>query len=556
MQRPVPTVTRFTLLISIILAGGFSEPGWAWQQPDPPSGSSNSAEGSKSAEDWLTGQGKDLAFRISGSVYDQTGTAVSDAKVYFTLNMSDQKIPRQAEIDDRQFRFDVPAAGNWHTVSVFAIDSTGFRHAARIIRPEQIRSIARDGLKLNLKPAKRELKFQAVYKGQPVSDANIFLRLSSGCRLNAKTDSKGFAKFRCLPDLTLYQVTAWKEKQLIGGYSFRRKPERDPLQDDHKVELSTTRKQQIVFVDEQDRPVGNLRFRLNVGTPAPLYNFMATDEQFEDETDAGGKATIAWFPDWPKASLSLFIPGGKWVMVDSSLQLEDGIYRVRLKPSTARQRITGRINSKMARSLGGVNVVVSSFQAERENTLDRRRVFSNPDGTFSVDVLPGSTYCIYANDLEWVSDPFDAILFDPKKNNVVEPEITLIRGEKVRVVVTQGPLRRPYANVAVDLASDHDFSWIENGEKRQGSIGKRTRVYSDKNGIAEAFVTQGRLDVRVTTDDWRYSSNLRIGDKGEGQVPRVNIHRPIVAPIQVSGKLSAASDPSEIKFAKVKGRCL
>jgi len=519
-----------------------------WQVEKSPN---DSPDQRSSQDDWLIGNGDKLAFLVRGTLDDPTGQPIEIGTVSATLNFSGRKTRLQTVIENRAFRIEVPANLNWYSLSIYVTDKAGEQHAAKIVKGDQMRQVAIEGMTLLAKPATGRIKIRATSQGDPVAEASVFVCLSSGCRLTQQTDSAGVAEFRCLPDLALYHVTAWKGKQLVGGNSFGQRPIRDLSQGESEVEnqveyvveLSSTRPQRFELIDEQSRPVPNVRFNLY------LSNVRDTnDDLFVVETDSKGQAIVDWYPDRPITSLWIKLVGNQWIAVNERPELEDGVYRVRLQKPVVRKRVSGRLKSSAMSSVGGFNIQLRSFQGEREVRAAAQSTFSNPDGSFNVEILPGSTYCIYVRDSNWVSQVQNMILFDSRTGIAATPEIELLKGETIRILATQGAQQNPYANLGVNVISRYRFSWLENGKQRHGSLGIAKFVHTDVNGVAEVSVAEGSVQLSVNSPEWRFETEAEILI---GQKNTIEIHRPISEPIVFSGKLIPVDDQPDLKNTEV-----
>ncbi len=459
---------------------------------------------------------------VSGFVRNDSGESVGKVTVRVTLNTGSGRYPLDVQVTGRKFRFKIPTHPNCHTISLFAVNERGDHQAARIISSEGFRTISKRGLILRLKKATRIVKVKTTHLGKPVSNANVFFRTSSGGRMTHQTNAQGIAVFQCLPQLKLYQITAWKDKKLIGGYSLRGKPPRDPNKNEHEVKLTPTRTQRFEFVDTNGKPVANTRMRLDVGTPRPFQNMMDADEIFQVQTNAKGLVDIDWIPDLPKLTFNIVALDGIWVTSFEQRQLTAKPCHFVLKRSIKRQKIKGRLKSIDAESLGGFSIALETFQAEREHTIERLRAFTNPDGTFEAEVLPGSTYCLFVHDLNWCSKPIDMILFDPKKNKAATPELTLARGEKIQIVVTHGPDKKPLPDLMVRVKSRYLFQWNENGQERTGSSSRSKSVQTNDNGVAVLYVQPGTIEISAWSGKWDYKSRVNVR---AGENKTIRIHR-------------------------------
>ena len=59
----------------------------------------------------------------------------------------------------------------------------------------------------------------------------------------------------------------------------------------------------------------------------------------------------------------------------------------------------------------------------------------------------------------------------------------------------------PTATIGLD--SDYEFAWIENGETRNGSLGRNWWIQTDDQGIARTLAAVSRLNARVYSSTWK-----------------------------------------------------
>src|SRR5262249_30982505 len=152
----------------------------------------------------------------------------------------------------------------------------------------------------------------------------------------------------------------------------------------------------------------------------------------------------------------------------------------------ARQQVTGRVLSseKEVTTPGGFYVELQSFENELKNYSDMPRMFTNPDGTFAADVLPGETYCCFVSDKRWVGKMIDLIPCDADRTKLTPPELEVFAGEPVEVAVTSGPKNGPVANLPVLFRRYHQFQYMKNGIRHGAMGGPQCYVTTDEQGIA------------------------------------------------------------------------
>ena len=247
----------------------------------------------------------------------------------------------------------------------------------------------------------------------------------------------------------LSQLTAWTNDFRIGGYSFHRDPPRDPSGSRFTIELEPCRPQIIRIINDEDKaPVPNLDFVLTVGTGAPNYQFPGKTPGCEMKTNENGEAVYRWFPDWKTHGSYVELRDPRWIKVAEEETAENGeeivdgaiVVRIKKRRLTNRKRVVGQVAST-DNNVAGFFVEMKAFQGEEVHYA-----FTDENGRFAADYLPGSTYCICVNDARYVSNIIDLIPYEPVGETTHAPSLTVSEGQPVEVAVTSGPAKAPVAH--------------------------------------------------------------------------------------------------------------
>jgi hypothetical protein len=497
---------------------------------------------------WLEGAGKDLRIRLKGEVLDESGAPAVDCKLIVQMKTNFAATDVPAVVERNQFHFWVPVGQpGWFNVHLHASSTDGRRVVSETISGFQLRRAAVDGLKLTIKPPERTVYVKVVDQGEPVPDAFVAADFA-GAPLTARTNGMGIARFPVRNRDKVSQLTAWTNDFRIGGYSFGRDPPRDPSGSKFTIEVERCRPQVIRIINDEDKvPVADLDFVLTVGTGRPNYQFPGHTPGCEMKTDDRGEAVYRWFPDWKTHGSYVELRDPRWARASKEEtgagagEPGDGAMVVRVKKSRFedRKRVVGQVAST-AGNVAGFFVEIWSFQGEEENRADVLYAFTDENGTFAADYLPGSTYCIYVNDARYVSNIIDLIPYEPAGERTHAPSLTISEGEPVEIAVTSGPAKTPVAHQWIQLETPHQYTWRENGRTRNGTGGRRWWVTTDEQGRAHTFALPGeKIQGSIYTPEWRANESAGVTTNG---VTRLEFHREIADARQIAGRLLLAED--------------
>jgi hypothetical protein len=486
---------------------------------------------------WLEGAGQDMRIKLAGAIRDETGAPAKDCKLTVTLKSQFANTNLPVLVRGNLFQVRVPVGqSHWFNLELSATSADGRRTGRMGLANFQLREAAISGLELTVKPPERVLEVTVVDKGSPVRDAFVIAEVGSS-PFTSKTNDKGVARFPLLKSDKLAHLTAWTEDFRIGGFYFNRKPPRDPSGKQFTIELEKCRSQIIRIINEADKsPIPDLDFALTVGTGPPDYQYPGQNPACEMHTNAKGEAVYRWFPDWKSHHSYIEFHDPHWVNAGPSEKTEtapDGAVLFKLKESRlkARKRVVGRVASS-DNNLAGFSVEMYSFQGEEEHRSDVLYAFTDENGAFAADFLPGSTYCINVNDARSVSDIIDLIPYDTDSGKMNPPQLTISDGQPVEVVVTAGPAKVPVAYETVYLETPHEFSWRPNGNGRGG---RNWWVTTNEQGKARTFAIPGqKINGSIYAPEWRSQASAEVATEG---VTRLEFHRPVVDARKVTGRL-------------------
>ena len=485
--------------------------------------------------DWLRGVGNQLEMRLRGEVLDAAGGPANGIVVSGSIYSPEGFHAIDTKVDGNRFEVWFPLNQRILYSALFKASLNGDEQFAfKSLNAFELRQAAIDGIKLSLQVPSRQVNLKVTDSGKPVSGANLIAQLEYGTELRSKSDENGIVRLKLLPAQTLKGVTAWTDDFRIGGYGFDGKLARDPDKDEHVIDLSPCRNLKMRFVDQSGTAVPDVSFVLHVATPLPNLNYMGQTDHTRLKTDANGEALYRWFPDWTAHHFYAESKSDLWY-VDRDKEVQDDVVVFKLTRSKIadRKRIAGSVRSS-ATDVGGFFVSVQSFQADRKRHSDQLSVFTNADGTFSVEVLPDATYCVYSIDRKWVSNITDLIPYQSAADKITNPDLTLSKGQQVDVFVTTGPDRKPFRNLEIGFHTEYLYSWFEGGKKRTGMGGPGWRATTNAAGRIQTPANLGKLNVSVYTPLWQTRESHEVG---LGQPLRITLHREIEAKRKLHGQL-------------------
>ncbi len=481
---------------------------------------------------------------LKGHVIDIDGEPARNFQLSVRLKQQSGTAKLPAEIKGNEFESWIPIGDDesLHLELSATTTDTG-RRATQGIQIRDLRQGAIDGVILQLADADRIVSVLVTEKKKPVAGAHVVADASGQFLVEGVTNDEGYVFFRLLEAEKLSQITAWTDNHLIGGYAFYRKPRRDPHGTTHTIELEECRDQTIRFLDaEDDSPVANIAFQLIIGTGPPNYNFPAVPDTFPNlhmVTNRDGEAVCRWFPDWEKHGAYVEITDPEWAKAlhgDDGLETAaDGALLMKLKPRVQRKPLIGKVTSEHT-DVGGLLVEIQSFQGEEEGFGDHVYAFTDTDGSFTANCIPGATYCVCVDDAQFTSNIIDLIPYELDTGKSNTANLTVSVGEPVEILVTSGPAHRPMANQRVYIRWLHHYTWYEDGERKSGTRGRAGGVHTDNRGVARAHaLADSELEVSVNAGEWR-SDERKVKVKA-GEVTRIDIHRKIDVERAVTGQL-------------------
>jgi hypothetical protein len=190
---------------------------------------------------WLRDALQSLEIRLHGQVFEADGSPATGIEVSGQLNTRSGKMPLDAVVNGNQFKAWIPVNRvQLGSLWLKATAKDGSRLAIRKLSAFELRQAAIEGMRLTLEASKRQIEVEVLAEGKPAAGPTVKAEMSYGISVRATTDDDGIARLRLLADQTLQGLMAWTDDR-VGGFSFDRKPTRDPSANQHVIELSPCR---------------------------------------------------------------------------------------------------------------------------------------------------------------------------------------------------------------------------------------------------------------------------------------------------------------------------
>ena len=482
-------------------------------------------------DDWSRMDGDRYFMKFRGQVFHADGSAAEGCTI---RGYTRESGGIELKSSNSKFELEVESKPGWSRgIFVRAESGDGQMIGYKRIGMVEARHFAVRGIRVELEET-RPFRAQVIYDGQPLVGANVRMEVSFGPDIVGVSDVTGWFETRIPETGEVHRIIAWHEDKRIGGYSFRRAPARDQTEPEHVVEVFPCRNQKVKVLDDEGNPVPDLVVELKVATPPPFNNFVDRDGMNVFTTDSNGEFVDPWFPDWEKVRRTVDLPDSTWYETSESVFDDDIlVVQVARTKSLERRKVTGKlkVGSKM---LGGFWIELCSFQHPEEHRMDKVWARTDDEGNFSAELMHGSTYCVYVNDLDWISSFWTGVAVNPDTGAITSPDIKLSRGPKVEIVLTQGPDHLPVVNGQINIGADYKFTWMEGGVPKSGSLGPDKWVTTNEEGIALTRMPVGPIEAHVRVPGWVASNETKAKT---GETTRIEFHRKFPDKRKVAGRL-------------------
>lgn len=490
--------------------------------------STAAAQVDRSSEpEWIRGAGKSLEMLLSGRLQSVDGASVGQAAVEVKIKYNSRIFEtQQLEVDNGRFSVWLPVGKyRWYSIIIDAKCEDGARGSRTIVR-QQLRQLVKDGLVMQVVRPTEEVEFRLEHQGKPVAEAKVKITLQNGTVLWSQSDAQGVAQVQLIDHEQIDRVAAWGNSSLIGGIS-----QKSNWQDLPSKELPMYRCRTYVIQvkDTDQQPIVNARLRAYGYSEE--RNFFFPPDEFELVTDESGQAVFPWLPDLENLRTHVSFLDEQW-HISERVPSEDE-YQLTGKRAAGRHLITGNVTGG-SEFVGGFAIKLGSFQHEEEGRIDFAYAMTNSDGSFSAEVLPDATYAVFLEDDQWVSKAVDLVAYESDIKQKRSPVLMLAKGVPVRIKLTQGSAERPMPHTFMNINSNHSFSWMENGGRRSGSLGRNSNDSTNQQGILDIVAPEGPLEVSVYLDDWRGSKEIEVQ---RGQRNEVHIHRKVDEAVPFTGQI-------------------
>lgn len=462
--------------------------------------------------DWLRGSGNDLELCIQGEVLDAEGKPATDFELNARIAAEIAMPPVKPAIDGHRFKIWLKVnQPHSYTVVLQATSAKNGHIAHKTLEPYELRQAAIEGIKLKLQPPARQIKVKVTDRGEPVRGASVTANLRSNIELQATTGDDGIATISLPLDQDLFRLTATTDDHRVGGSRFYGSASNDSNADVQVIKLSKSRDLKLRFVNEDGSPAPGVHFKVALNTPKPHHANHETKMAITPMTsNSAGEAVFPWLPTWADTPYYVEIPEKYWILDHNAKVVDDFVvYKIKNRPQ--RKQITGRVTANDAATTpGGFFATLRSPQGEHEFSYDEIRIFTNPDGSFTADVLSDARYGCYVLDARWAGSFTDLVPYDSISKRTNSPELIVAEGQLAKVVATEGRERKPLSNAEVKFRRNYEFAWRK-GEKQQWEvIQPHWSTTTDASGVAVTNVLPGEITASIHVPNWGHTECITV----------------------------------------------
>ena len=465
-------------------------------------------------DDWLITDKDQIKFKIRVDVFLPDGQPAQEFSVQ--LQSMNRRVNSAVNIESNQVTAILPLL-QYGLPPEMVIATDDGRFQKNVVFPShEMRKLGAEGMKVTLDSI-RMITIRVVDEQKsPVADANVM------CGKSSKTDANGIVSIPVAAGTTPPNVYVIAPDGRAGCLKMFLLATDEANASEFEVVLQKGVLQTIKIVDENGNPVPDL-----LVTPQPMDRTVTAvpEHGYPVVADNHGEAKLTWLPTPPGVRAFISVSSNDWQVVNE--QRTDDLWKVNIKP-LPRQRIAGTVKIP-AGIEGGFLVQLTSFDHPTPRRADQVFARTDEQGTFSANVLPGATYCVYGVDSEWSSSFWDGVIVE-EDGTINRPELTISRGLPVQITATAGPEKLPMTNTAIDISRKHAFQGNEGG----GISGPSWIVTTDQKGVATVFASPGELEASIYSPDYNDSKKLVVTEGGKNEI---RFHRKSVETQSVSGKL-------------------
>lgn len=445
------------------------------------------------APSWLKGSGDSLALQLKGAVLLANGVAAKDSKLSVLVMRRGHSEALDIVRDGNEFSVWIPLGKRSpFVVQVVCESADGKEVFAKTLEPYELRQTAMDGLEIRLRPVSRTLDFLVTevdlkppHKMTPLEGAMVRGATRDRPYFSITTNRDGRAQLKLQKDEVLEQTSAHTKNSSFGGQVILPGQRKGAPPDEVWIISKPFTRFPLRLVREDDHsPIANANIIVRYQSKVPPYNYMESFPEEITKTDAKGEATIETFPVWLAGTLG--IDTGDLQLTNASLgKLVDGVYEIPMKRShLAESKTCGGLVITDKGSPGGFCITMGTRQGEfGYHRLETQYAFTDADGQFSGNYLPGATYCILAHDLRQVSD-IVTMIPNPSETGIAKtPLLSISEGAVVELKVARGEKKVPEPYVDVELETKHRMTWLDkNGVENAANGGRTWKQRADENG--------------------------------------------------------------------------
>lgn len=389
--------------------------------------------------------------RVEGVVVDEAGKPVAGARVVSLSTFDPRPV---VSTNDGTFTLDVADANKLADRALLATADDGARQGVFHSSDLSVAKDPRTPVRIVLKPP-REVKVTVVDgTGNPVAGAEVFLPDMIFALAHGTTDARGVAVLRAPAEAKTQWVFGAKSGVGFDYFeTYRSIPALDsPPPTEVRLVLDGARTVRVKVVDSEGKPVPDVDLTpMRVQKKGKIGPVNLSGRQLKARSDARGIVAFDWIPTDLRGPVLFHIDlysgfyglakPSQFDPVKPEAEVEARVFR--------RAMVSGRVTHPGGSPAAGIQVDACGVGTSRP-VITSGRVWTGPDGTYTMWLPPEESYMIGVVDDSWAARSLSGIVLR-EGQTLAGLDFRLGKGNVIRGRMTAGPESVPAVGQTVIL---------------------------------------------------------------------------------------------------------